>query len=104
MKSLAGVWGQRPQERKKSTMRLDKYLKVSRIIKRRTVAKEASEGGRVTINGKVAKPSSEVKEGDVLEIRFGEKMAKFRILQVAETVRKNDAALMYELLDGEDDL
>ena len=85
-------------------MRLDKYLKVSRIIKRRTVAKEASEGGRVTINGKVAKPSSEVKEGDVLEIRFGEKMAKFRILQVAETVRENDAAYMYELLDGEDDL
>ena len=85
-------------------MRLDKYLKVSRIIKRRTVAKEASEGGRVTINGKVATPSSEVKEGDVLEIRFGEKMAKFRFLQVAETVRKNDAAFMYELLDGEDDL
>ncbi len=85
-------------------MRLDKYLKVSRIIKRRTVAKEASEGGRVTINGKVAKPSSEVKEGDVLEIRFGEKMAKFRILHVAETVRKNDAALMYELLDGTEDL
>ena len=85
-------------------MRLDKYLKVSRIIKRRTVAKEASEGGRVTINGKVAKPSSEVREGDVLEIRFGEKMAKFRILQVAETVRKNDAGLMYELLAGEEDL
>ena len=104
MKSLAGVWGQRPQERKKSTMRLDKYLKVSRIIKRRTVAKEASEGGRVTINGKVAKPSSEVKEGDVLEIRFGEKMAKFRVLQVAETVRKNEAAFMYELIDGTEDL
>ena len=85
-------------------MRLDKYLKVSRIIKRRTVAKEASEGGRVTINGKVAKPSSEVKEGDVLEIRFGEKMAKFRILQVAETVRKNEAAFMYELIDGTEDL
>ena len=85
-------------------MRLDKYLKVSRIIKRRTVAKEASEGGRVTINGKVAKPSSEVKEGDVLESRFGEKMAKVRILQVAETVRKNDAGLMSELLDGEEDL
>ena len=85
-------------------MRLDKYLKVSRIIKRRTVAKEASEGGRVTINGKVAKPSSEVKEGDVLEIRFGEKMARFRILQVAETVRKNDAGLMYELLAGEENL
>ena len=85
-------------------MRLDKYLKVSRIIKRRTVAKEASEGGRVTINGKVAKPSSEVKEGDVLEIRFGEKMAKFRVLQVAETVRKNEAAFRYELIEGTEDL
>ena len=85
-------------------MRLDKYLKVSRIIKRRTVAKEACDGGRVSINGKAAKAGAEVKEGDVLEIRFGEKMAKFRILQVAETVRKNDAGLMYELLAGEEDL
>ena len=85
-------------------MRLDKYLKVSRIIKRRTVAKEASEGGRVTINGKTAKPSSEVKEGDVLEIRFGEKMARYRVLQVAETVRKIDAGLMYELIAGEEAL
>ena len=85
-------------------MRLDKYLKVSRIIKRRTVAKEASEGGRVMINGKAAKPSSDVKEGDVLEIRFGEKMAKYRILKVAEVVKKNDAGLMYELLAGEEDL
>ena len=85
-------------------MRLDKYLKVSRIIKRRTVAKEASEGGRVTINGKTAKPSSKVKEGDVLEIRFGEKMARYRVLQVAETVRKNDAGLMYELIAGEEAL
>lgn len=85
-------------------MRLDKYLKVSRIIKRRTVAKEASEGGRVTLNGKVAKPSTEVKPGDVMEIRFGEKMAKFRILAVAETVRKADAGAMYELIEGEDDL
>ncbi|MGN0996256.1 MAG: RNA-binding S4 domain-containing protein [Candidatus Ventricola sp.] len=85
-------------------MRLDKYLKVSRIIKRRTVAKEASEGGRVTINGKAAKPSSEVKEGDVLEIRFGEKLARYRILRVAETVRKDDAGLMYELIGGEEDI
>ena len=85
-------------------MRLDKYLKVSRIIKRRTVAKEASEGGRVTINGKTAKPSSEVKEGDVLEIRFGDKLARFRILAVVETVRKSDAGAMYELLEGEGDL
>ena len=83
-------------------MRLDKYLKVSRIIKRRTVAKEAGEGGRVSINGKVAKPSSEVQEGDVLEIRFGEKVARLRVLSVAETVRKNDAAAMYEMLEGEE--
>ena len=85
-------------------MRLDKYLKVSRIIKRRTVAKEASEGGRVTLNGKQAKPSTEVKAGDVMEIRFGEKMAKYRILAVAETVRKADAGAMYELIEGDDDL
>ena len=83
-------------------MRLDKYLKVSRIIKRRTVAKEASEGGRVTLNGKVAKPSTEVKEGDVMKIRFGEKLARYRILTVAETVRKADAGAMYELIEGED--
>ncbi|MBQ8093347.1 MAG: RNA-binding S4 domain-containing protein [Clostridia bacterium] len=82
-------------------MRLDKYLKVSRIIKRRTVAKEAGEGGRVTINGKVAKPSSEVKEGDVLEIRFGDKLARYKVVSIAETVRKNEASLMYEMLDGE---
>ena len=85
-------------------MRLDKYLKVSRIIKRRTVAKEASEGGRVTINGKTAKTSSEVAPGDVLEIRFGEKMARYRVLSVAETVRKEEAGALYELLSGEEDL
>ena len=83
-------------------MRLDKSLKVSRIIKRRTVAKEASEGGRVAINGKPAKPASEVKPGDVLEIRFGEKMARYRVVSVAETVRKENAAAMYELLGGEE--
>ena len=93
-----------PNNQEDNKMRLDKYLKVSRIIKRRTVAKEASEGGRVTLNGKVAKPSTEVKVGDVMVIRFGEKMAKFRILAVAETVRKADAGAMYELIEGEDDL
>ena len=80
-------------------MRLDKYLKVSRIIKRRTVAKEASEGGRVTINGKVAKPSSEVKEGDVLEIRFGSRVGRYRIVSIKEVVRKEGAADMYEVLE-----
>ena len=93
-----------PQKKQKENkhMRLDKYLKVSRIIKRRTVANEAADAGRVSINGKVAKPSSEVKEGDVLEIRFGEKVARLRVLSVAETVRKNDAAAMYEMLEGEE--
>ena len=83
-------------------MRLDKYLKVSRIIKRRTVAKEAGEGGRVSVNGKVAKPSQDVKPGDILEIRFGERISRYRVLSVAETVRKNEAAEMYELLSGEE--
>lgn len=83
-------------------MRLDKYLKVSRIIKRRTVAKEAGEGGRVSVNGKVAKPAQDVKPGDILEIRFGERVTRCRVLSVAETVRKNEASAMYELLSGEE--
>ena len=79
-------------------MRLDKYLKVSRIIKRRTVAQEACTGSRVMLNGKIAKPGADVKIGDVLEITFGEKTVKVRILSVAETVRKEDAAAMYEVI------
>lgn len=84
-------------------MRLDKYLKVSRIIKRRTVAKEACEGGRVSINGKVAKPGTEIKEGDVIEIKFAAKSLKARITSIAEHVRKEDAKGMYEILEGEED-
>ncbi len=79
-------------------MRIDKYLKVSRIIKRRTVANEACAGGRVTINGKVAKPSSDVKPGDQLTIRFGEHLGLYEVLSVAETVRKDEAASMYKVL------
>ena len=79
-------------------MRLDKYLKVSRIIKRRTVAQEACSGSRVSLNGKIAKPGADVKVGDTLEITFGEKTVKVRILSVAETVRKEDASAMYEVL------
>lgn len=79
-------------------MRLDKYLKVSRVIKRRSVANEACDTGHVSINGKVAKPSTEVKVGDVVTIRFGEKQTVFRILSVAEVVRKDDAASMYEII------
>lgn len=80
-------------------MRLDKYLKVSRIIKRRTVANEACDAGRISVGGKVVKASYEVREGDVLEIRFGEKLARYQVTRVAEVVRKDDAALMYRALD-----
>ena len=80
-------------------MRLDKYLKVSRIIKRRTVAKEACDGGRVTINGKVAKAGAEVKEGDVMEIRFGNRVGRYQITDVKEVVRKENAAEMYKVLE-----
>lgn len=79
-------------------MRLDKYLKVSRIIKRRTVANEACDLGRVSINGKVAKPSAEVKVGDVLEIQMGGRTQRARILSISEHALKADAAGMYEIL------
>ena len=79
-------------------MRLDKYLKVSRIIKRRTVAKEACESGRVIINGKVAKPSNDIKE-----ILFGNRTLKARVINIAEHVRKENAKEMYEILEGEED-
>ena len=80
-------------------MRLDKYLKVSRIIKRRTVAKEACDGGRVSINGKPAKAGAEVKEGDVMEIRFGNRVGRYEITDVREVVRKENAAEMYKVLE-----
>lgn len=80
-------------------MRLDKYLKVSRIIKRRTVAKNASEAGVVLINSKEAKASSKVKVGDILEITFGEKVMKIKVISLAESIRKEDALDMYEVID-----
>ena len=80
-------------------MRLDKYLKVSRIIKRRTVAKEACDGGRVTINGKAAKAGAEIKEGDIMEIRFGNRVGRYEITDVKEVVRKENAAEMYRVLE-----
>ncbi len=79
-------------------MRLDKYLKVSRIIKRRTVANDACEQGLVSLNGKVAKPSAELKIGDEIEVRYGSRTTKFRVLSLEESVRKNEAAEMYEVL------
>ena len=80
-------------------MRLDKYLKVSRLIKRRTVANEACSGGRVSLNGKVVKPGAEVKVNDILEIRFGNRVGRYRIAEVKEVVRKEGAADMYEVLE-----
>lgn len=79
-------------------MRLDKYLKISRIIKRRTVACEACEQGKVTLNGKVAKPSADVKEGDEIAVTFGEKTVKVRVVQVKEHALKADASDLYTIL------
>lgn len=84
-------------------MRLDKYLKVSRIIKRRTVAKEVCAGGRVSINGKIVKPSVIVKEGDIIEIQFANRSLKAKIVNIAEHVKKEEAKEMYVILEGEED-
>ncbi len=79
-------------------MRLDKYLKVTRLIKRRTVANDACDGERVTVNGKTAKASYDVKIGDVIEIHFGQRTTKVEVLAVAEAVAKSDAPAMYKEL------
>ena len=79
-------------------MRLDKYLKVSRLIKRRTVANEACDNARVTVNGRPAKASYDVKVGDKLQIQFGTKTLCIEVLQVSDNVRKDDAAAMYREL------
>ncbi len=79
-------------------MRLDKYLKVSRLIKRRTVANEACDAERVSVNGRPARASYEVKVGDVIEIRFGEKLLKVRVAAVKENAGKGEAAAMYQEL------
>ena len=80
-------------------MRLDKYLKVSRIIKRRTVANDACDAGKVVVNGKIARASYDVKVGDVVEITLGERTVKFKVSDVKEVVRKEDACQMYEYID-----
>lgn len=79
-------------------MRLDKYLKVSRLIKRRTVANEACDNGRIQVNGRVVKASYDVKTGDKIEISMGSRTVAVEVLQVAETVRKDDATAMYKEL------
>ncbi len=80
-------------------MRLDKYLKVSRIIKRRTVANEACGDDLVYVNGRAVKPSYDVKIGDVIEVKYGNRATKFRVLAVADTVSKADAGNMYEVVE-----
>ena len=80
-------------------MRLDKYLKNSRIIKRRTVAKEACEQGRVEVNGRVAKPGLELKTGDMIRVTFGNNVLQVKVISMPETVRKDDAESMYEIIN-----
>lgn len=80
-------------------MRLDKYLKVSRIIKRRTVAKEICEAGRITVNGHTAKAGHELKIGDTLEITMGSRRLKVKVAELKETVRANEADTLYEVLE-----
>jgi len=80
-------------------MRLDKYLKVTRLIKRRTIANEACDAGRVLVDGKTARASYEVKEGDVIEIQLGQKPLRVRVLSVTESPRKEEAASNYEVLE-----
>ncbi|MGE7916156.1 RNA-binding S4 domain-containing protein [Lysinibacillus xylanilyticus] len=82
-------------------MRLDKFLKVSRLIKRRTLAKEVADQGRITINGKIAKASSAVKAGDELAIRFGQKIVTARVEELRDTVKKEDASKMFTILKEE---
>ena len=82
-------------------MRIDKFLKVSRILKRRTLAQEACDKGKVIVNGREAKPGHKIKAGDVVELQFTGGALKFRILQIKETVKKEEASSLYEILDGE---
>lgn len=85
-------------QREKFFVRLDKFLKVSRLIKRRTVANEACDTGRIFVNDKQARASYEVKPGDIIEIRMGQSPLKAKVLSVQEAVKKEDAAQMYEIV------
>ena len=80
-------------------MRLDKFLKVSRIIKRRTVSKEISEASRVKVNGKVAKPATKLKIGDIIEIEFGRTILKVQVKELKEHVLKNDSSMLYDIIE-----
>lgn len=82
-------------------MRIDKFLKVSRVIKRRTVSKEACEGGRISVNGNSAKPAKDVKVGDVVTVTFGTRTVSFKVLSVEPPKSSKDVSVMYELLSEE---
>lgn len=82
-------------------MRLDKFLKISRIIKRRSVAKEVADKGRIQINGKLAKSSSDIKVGDTVRIQFGNKVLEIKVQELHESTKKEDATKMYEILKEE---
>lgn len=79
-------------------MRIDKYLKVARLIKRRSVANEACDQGRITVNGRIVKASYDVKENDIIEIKMGERIIKVQVMAIAERVLKNDASSLYKPL------
>ena len=79
-------------------MRIDKFLKVSRILKRRTVAQEAAQAGKISVNGKEVKPAYRVKEGDVVELAYASGTVKFRVKELRETVKKDEAASLYEVI------
>lgn len=81
-------------------MRIDKFLKVSRILKRRTVASDACKGGKVTVSGKEVKPSYSLKVGDEVELRFGNGSVKFVVLNLKETVKKDEASSLYRIIEG----
>ncbi len=81
-------------------MRIDKFLKVSRILKRRSLGKEACDSSRVTVNGRPAKPSFRLSVGDVVEIQFGVGVLKFKVVTLKETVRKEEAQTLYEIIEG----
>lgn len=80
-------------------MRLDKYLKVSRLIKRRTLAKDVSDAGKIEVNGKVAKPAHDVKVGDIISLYFGSRIVRARVLRLEDSARKEDAQEMYEIIE-----
>ena len=80
-------------------MRLDKFLKVARILKRRTVSKELAANQRVIVNGRIAKPSTDIKAGDIIEVIFGQRSLTVRVLEVRDVVRKNEASDLYEVVE-----